>query len=178
MSKIRLISDFHLGHANILKFAPMRGGTDVQSHSEWLVAQWNSTVHKTDVVWVLWDICFDKKHLKYLKQMHGQKVMLWGNHDKFPVTAYQPYFHQIFGFRKKWGFWVSHSPIHLCELRGRGNIHGHVHQNSVRKDDGELDERYVNVCVEALNGKPIAIDDVKVAFQMAQVKCRHVPSEK
>jgi calcineurin-like phosphoesterase family protein len=155
MSTVRFISDLHLGHEKILQFSPSRGGDCVVSHSEWLVDQWNSVVGKNDTTWVLGDVCFNKNHLKYLKMMKGQKIMVWGNHDKFPLTKYQEYFHLVYGFRKKYGFWISHAPIHEQELRGRRNIHGHVHSQSIP------DPRYINVCVEALNGIPITLEEIK-----------------
>jgi len=161
MGTIRFISDLHLGHLGILKFSPQRGGDCVDTHSMWLVEQWNSVVAKNDHVWVLGDICFNKNHLKYLDAMHGQKIMLWGNHDKLSLNQYQKHFHLVYGFRKKYGYWISHSPIHPCELRGKLNIHGHVHSNNVLGEDGLPDPRYVNVCVEAVNGKPISLDEIK-----------------
>ena len=163
MGTVRFISDLHLGHKSILKFSPTRGGTDVQSHSEWIVYQWNSVVKRNDYVWVLGDVCFDKMHMHYLKQLRGQKVMLWGNHDKFSLNRYHEYFHLVYGFRSKYGYWISHPPIHPNELRNRNNIHGHVHMNNVM-DAGVIDPRYVNVCVEAIDGQPISLDAINVRF--------------
>lgn len=157
---IRFISDLHLGHKNILNFCPNRGGTDVQSHNEWLVHQWNSVVEKRDHIYVLGDICFHGDDLKYLRQMRGQKTMIWGNHDKFSLPTYQEYFHQVKGFMKKHGFWISHSPIHPRELRGKKNIHGHVHQHHILTADGDIDPNYINVCVDALDGKPISLEEL------------------
>jgi len=149
MSKVYFISDLHLGHKSILKFSPSRGGQDCKTHAEWLVKQWNSVVTKRDLVWVLGDICFDNKFLPYLKKMNGSKHLILGNHDKFMLSEYAKYFNKIHGFIKYKGFWLSHSPIYAGELRNQMNIHGHVHNNSVP------DKRYINVCVEALNGVPI-----------------------
>jgi calcineurin-like phosphoesterase family protein len=173
MTNCYFISDLHLGHKNILDFCPDRGGTNVDEHSEWLVEQWNSTITKRDVVWVLGDICFDKKHLRYLKQMNGQKHMIYGNHDTFSLPTYQPYFNTIRGFTKKSGLWLSHAPIHPYELRGRVNVHGHVHQHTVQKyyigSDGNEhridDPSYINVCVDVLKGKPIHIDEIRTRIE-------------
>lgn len=168
MGTVRFISDLHLGHKNILQFCPDRGGTDVQSHSEWIVHQWNSVVKKNDYVWVLGDIAFDGNHLHYLDQLRGQKVMLWGNHDKFTLPTYQKYFHLVYGFRKKYGYWLSHAPVHPQELRGKPNIHGHLHQHLVMGSAGEHpklpDPRYVNVAVDQCDGKPISLDDINLRF--------------
>lgn len=57
------------------------------------------------------------------------------------------------------GFWLTHAPIHPCELRGKRNIHGHVHDNSVKRGMG-LDERYINACLEVNNFKPVKFQDI------------------
>lgn len=152
MSKIYFISDLHLGHKNILKFSPSRGGTCMKSHAEWLVDQWNTVVLKRDIVYVLGDVCFDKKYLHYLKQMNGQKNLILGNHDEFNLDIYKNYFNNIHGFKRYKGYWLSHAPIHTEELRGFDNIHGHVHSYTLK------DRRYINVSVEAVNGIPLSID--------------------
>lgn len=164
MSKVYFISDLHLGHKNILQFSPQRGGHDVITHSKWLVDQWNSVVTKNDSVWVLGDVCFDKDHMKYLKQMKGQKNLILGNHDKFGLEVYQQYFNKIHGFMKYKGFWLSHSPIHPQELRGKLNIHGHVHSKDILTTEGYImpDLRYLSVCVEATDGVPMDLDDLLI----------------
>ena len=162
MSNVFFISDLHLGHKNILKFSPTRGGTDMQSHSEWLVDQWNSVVTKQDLVWVLGDVCFDIKHMAYLKKMRGTKHLILGNHDLFSLQVYSEYFNKIHGFKKYKNVWLSHAPIHAGSLRGIANIHGHLHQGKVTMFNlqGELvlDPRYHNVSVEQLNGVPVSLE--------------------
>lgn len=167
MSNVFFISDLHLGHKKILEFSPMRGGTCNHSHSDWLVDQWNSVVGKRDVVWVLGDVCFDKNHLKYLKKMNGHKHLILGNHDEFSFEVYRQYFNKIHSLVKYKGFWLSHAPIHPDELRGKINIHGHVHNKTIsittpyyndlmRSDDN----RYFNVCVEANLGVPVSLESI------------------
>ncbi len=156
------ISDLHLGHRNILKHSPGRGGVTVQGHTEWLVTQWNSVVKsdKRDVVWILGDVIFDETHAWALEAMKGRKKLVRGNHDYFKMEFYLKYFEEIHGLYKKYGFWMSHAPIHPDELRGKKNVHGHVHQNII-KQGYKPDERYISVCVEACNGTPIPLDVIK-----------------
>lgn len=66
------------------------------------------------------------------------------------------------------GFWLSHAPIHSDHLSGSHNIHGHLHSNSVYEivDINGFatpikDQRYINVSVEQLDGKPISFEDIK-----------------
>lgn len=156
MSNVFAISDLHLDHRRILEFSPSRGGSNIDEHNEWLVAQWNSVVQKRDVVYVLGDVAFSKESMGlYLPRMKGQKFLVRGNHDKFDPQLYLQHFANIYGIIKKHGYWMSHAPIHPQELREKRNIHGHVHSKTIP------DDRYINVCVEALNGVPLCLEDIK-----------------
>lgn len=157
MSKVFFISDLHLGHRSICKFSgPLRGGfTEVDDHDNWIVEQWNKVVTKHDLVWVLGDACFDRKKMPLFKRMNGAKHLILGNHDEFGIQEYLKYFNKVHGFLKYKGTWLSHAPINPLQLRGKWNIHGHVHA-------GTLDDlRYINVAVEALNGIPISWDTLQ-----------------
>lgn len=157
MSKVLFISDLHLGHESITSFAGhLRGNTTtVDDHDKWIVEQWNSATSKNDLIWVLGDVCFDKKKLPLLKRMKGNKHLILGNHDTFSLETYAPYFNKIHGFTKyKGAAWLSHAPIHPSELRDKWNVHGHLHQKTVD------DYRYICVSVEHLKGKPICWEDL------------------
>ena len=159
MSTVRFIADLHLGHKNILKFAgDYRIGPTIHEHDWWLVRQWNRVVTTRDFVWVLGDVAFDVEALDVLNYMNGTKGLILGNHDKFDLGVYRKYFKEIHGFKKRNGFWLSHAPMHPNELRGRPNIHGHIHQN-IEVLDG--DTRYIPVCVELCAGCPVSIDDIR-----------------
>lgn len=160
MQQVFFISDLHLGHKKILDFSPNRKAKTVDEHSEWLVTQWNSKVGKKDLAYVLGDVCFDKKHFKYLNEMHGTKKLILGNNDKFSIKRYLKYFKSIHGFKKKYNFWLSHCPIHDSERRNRINIHGHTHDDIILDLKGKPDPNYVNVCVDPLNGIPIGLDEI------------------
>jgi calcineurin-like phosphoesterase family protein len=159
MSRVFMISDLHLGHAAVLKFSKERVGETIEEHDEWLRDQWNSVVYKRDLVYVLGDVAWNHESLAMLSQMNGQKTLIMGNHDKMEVGYYLEYFARI--RPSPWsykGFWLSHCPIHPLELRGRGNIHGHVHSKLIP------DSRYVSVCVEALDGVPKLFTEIKEEY--------------
>ena len=69
------------------------------------------------------------------------------------------FFDEVYGFHKYKEFWLSHCPIHPQELRGKYNIHGHVHHNNIP------DKNYFNVCIEALNGLPIKLDEIRAIIK-------------
>jgi len=154
MSRVFFISDLHLGHKGILNFSPNRQGTTVEEHDQAIVSLWNSVVTKRDIVYVLGDVCFDMKCLPLLSEMRGTKRLIRGNHDKFDTNVYLKYFDLIQGFMSYKGFWLSHCPIHPTELRGRKNIHGHVHNNIIQ------DENYISVCVESCQGVPVLFESI------------------
>lgn len=169
MSDVYVISDLHLGHKNILKFAgTFRYGSTVDEHDDWLVEQWNSVVTKRDWVWVLGDVAFNKDALHLMQMMRGNKRLILGNHDMFPLGLYNKYFVSIHGLVSKSvngrRAWLSHAPIHQDELRGCKNIHGHVHMNYIVKQNDDYkyarDDRYVNACVEASYGVPRKLTDL------------------
>lgn len=152
----RFAADLHLGHKKILQFAgDYRGGTTVEEHDDWVVDSWNGTVGKRDPVYILGDVAFSREGLERVRELQGQKFLIQGNHDLFSLEAYQDVGLKVIGFRKYKGFWLSHAPIHPDELRGCKNIHGHVHQNTL------ADDRYINVSLEAIGGKPISIHELK-----------------
>lgn len=155
--QIFFISDLHIGHKNILNFSPCRYGENINEHDRWIIAQWNSVVRPKDIVYCLGDVVFDINKIEMLNELNGQKMLVRGNHDKFPIEVYLKYFNNIYGMLGYKGFWLSHCPIHPDELRGKRNIHGHVHNSSIP------DDRYINVCVEALNGVPISLDQLRVS---------------
>jgi calcineurin-like phosphoesterase family protein len=156
-AKVYFISDLHLGHNKILNFSgDYRGGTTTEEHDEWIINQWNSVVTKRDVVYVLGDVAFTREGLDKCRQLHGYKKLILGNHDKYMVSEYMTRgFKILSGIVKYKRFWLSHAPIHPNELRGLINIHGHVHSQSID------DLRYINVCVEPLNGIPLFLEELR-----------------
>lgn len=156
MPNVYFIADLHLGHRKILAFSKgHRSGTTTEEHDEWIIKQWNSVVHKRDIVYVLGDVAFGRHHLEKFKRLNGKKVLVRGNHDKLSTATYLEYFTNVLGSFKKYNFWISHFPIHPHSMQDKFNIHGHVHFKGVR------DKRYINVSVDALDGVPIDIQQLR-----------------
>lgn len=171
MTKVMFISDLHLGHKNLIEgkkfsfdFGRFRVGETIEEHDEKLVDRIASSVNKRDILYILGDVVVfhkDVSKLHMLSRIPGELRLVLGNHDLFPVKEYFGIFNQIEGFMKYKKSWLSHCPVHPAELFNKFNIHGHVHINSIPDFDGEsYDKRYINVCVEALNGYPISYQDI------------------
>lgn len=156
-AKVYFISDLHLGHNKILEFSgQFRGGNTTEEHDEWIIEKINSVVTKRDVLYILGDIAFTKDGLSKVSRINGIKKLVTGNHDKFSLSDYEAVGLKILtGLYRYKEFWLSHAPIHPDELRGKKNIHGHVHSKSIGGD------RYINACVEACGGVPIFLDEIR-----------------
>lgn len=176
MSKKWILSDFHFGHKSILKNSgPLRGGTTPEEHDDWLIHQINSTVKKCDVLYVLGDVAFDYESLKKMKRIKaGNRILVRGNHDLESTQKYLEFFSTVHGMISFKGvFWLTHCPIHPQELRGRINIHGHVHKQSILSQDGTPDPRYINACVEMTYGVPQDLDALLVKHKDAVIAERN-----
>jgi calcineurin-like phosphoesterase family protein len=165
MPAVFLVSDTHFGHAGVCRFlredgTKLRPWTDPNEMDEHMVKVWNETVKPTDKVYHLGDVVINRKALKTLARLNGDKVLIRGNHDIFRDTEYREYFREIRAYHVMNGMILSHIPIHPESLSRFGtNIHGHLHSNRVMKD-GTIDNRYHCVCVEQTDFKPILFEDV------------------
>lgn len=153
MSVIRFCSDPHFSHRNM---AIRRGFKDEIEMNEYIVTQWNKTVSKRDVTYILGDITMEKNDYEILNRLNGFKKIVLGNHDKpqhsINLAHYVNSVAGMIDFKdKEFGkIILTHCPIHPQELQYRFsfNIHGHVHENSID------DKRYINVCMEMIDYTP------------------------
>lgn len=192
MPNVFLTSDTHFGHVNICNFtnydgSPVRPWDSVEEMDEEMVKRWNDTVGPKDKVYHLGDVVINRKSLQILDRLNGDKVLIKGNHDIFPLKDYVKYFRDIRAYHVMNGFILSHIPVHKDSIARFGaNIHGHTHGNRVRKlrgvnvKTGELlysdaiDPDYFCVCVEQTDYTPIAFEDVveKIKEQGGQIGFR------
>jgi calcineurin-like phosphoesterase family protein len=155
LSNIWFTSDLHLGHKGA---ASHRGFTSVVEHDWTIISNLNSVVRKRDKLFILGDVCWNNKSLLLLNDIPGIKELIIGNHDTLSTNEYLKYFTKVHGFRKYDKFWLSHCPIHPQELiRGRGNIHGHIHTGGMT---GNLGHPYFNVNVDMNNMCPVNLDTI------------------
>ena len=159
MSIVRFIGCLHLNHLSIAK---RRGFEEAFLHDEWLISQWNKTVHKKDTVYILGDVTMETSKPYYmLDKLQGRKIVVLGNHDMHKHTReLLNYVESVAGMVDYKGFCLTHAPIHPCEMgRYRGNIHAHIHSNLLEEvivPDKYKDEDSVSIptlhkyyCVDA-----------------------------
>jgi calcineurin-like phosphoesterase family protein len=179
MPAVFLTSDTHFGHAGVCRFTEadgvtkIRPWTDPDEMDEEMIKRWNDTVRPNDKVYHLGDVVINRKSLKTLSRLNGDKVLIRGNHDIFRDDEYRMYFRELRAYHVMNGMILSHIPLHEASLGRFGvNIHGHLHSNRVKKARGidaktgatlystENDVRYHCVCVEQTDFTPILFEDV------------------
>ena len=181
MPGIFLVSDTHFGHAGVCRFThpddatvKLRPWTDPDEMDEHLVRVWNERVRRQDKVYHLGDVVINRRALKTLSRLNGDKVLIRGNHDIFPDREYREYFRELRAYHVMNGMILSHIPVHEASLGRFGvNIHGHLHATRVKRVQGmdadtgailygtDIDPRYHCVCVEQTpDFAPILFEDV------------------
>jgi len=179
MPSVFLTSDTHFGHAGVCRFTTatgekLRPWTDPAEMDEEMVKRWNETVKPNDKVYHLGDVVINRKALITMSRLNGDKVLIKGNHDIFDLSEFTPYFRDIRGYHVMNGMILSHIPINDNQMGRFGtNIHGHLHSNRVMKATGfdqetgkivygdEIDPRYISVCVEQTDFRPILFEEVQ-----------------
>lgn len=175
MARTWLISDTHFAHKNIYTFTKQDGITRVRPefHSakeadEFMISEWNRLVSPEDKVYHLGDVVFGGiENIKILRQLHGKKRLILGNHDNSNMKLYlEAGVQKIFGMRQMHGVWLTHAPLHWGEDHSServgkfiGNAHGHIH------DRKSPTPNHFNVCVEWTGYKPIEFDYVRSVFE-------------
>ena len=179
MPSVFLVSDTHFGHTGVCRFtrddgSKLRPWDDPAEMDEAMVKAWNERVKPPDKVYHLGDVVINRKSLKTLDRLNGDKVLIRGNHDIFRDVEYNQYFRELRAYHVMNGMILSHVPVHEASLGRFGvNIHGHLHYQRVKKARGvdaktgavlygtEIDPRSHCVCVEQTpDFAPILFEDV------------------
>lgn len=172
MSKTFVYSDPHFYHNNITKFTnydgtKVRPWDDSDKMTEEMIQWYNECVSDQDRVYILGDVAFTVAGIRRcVSQMKGRKCLIPGNHDPVKMRKYFDLFDDVRGYVQRSGFIMSHIPLHPhCLGRWKLNIHGHLHNNTVKKDEyddafTQVDLRYYNACVERTNFRPKLLDEI------------------
>jgi calcineurin-like phosphoesterase family protein len=174
MSKVYIISDVHFGHRNICTYRTHF--ESAESHDEFIFENIMKVASKRNVLWLLGDMFFDaavvEKYGRPVSEAFMQTNFIIGNHDtdntfrQESVRKAISLFDSVHSLHSKYGYWLSHAPIHPAELRRKAlNIHGHVHFQSIRKEDGSIDDRYFNACCENINYSPVSLQDISNGYR-------------
>ena len=154
----------------VTKLRPWDNAEEMDEH---LVKVYNERVKPNDKIYFLGDVVINRKALKIMHRLNGDKVLIRGNHDIFRDNEYREHFRELRAYHVMNGMILSHIPVHEASISRFGcNIHGHLHANRVMKARGvdtrtgeilysdEIDPRYYNVSVEQTDFAPILFEDV------------------
>lgn len=164
MSQVYLCSDPHFGHEHC---ARKRGFDSVDDHDQFIVNRWNEVIHKKDTVVIGGDIAMNKKHYHKLDQLKGRKIIVLGNHDeRQDVRSLLEHVDQVASvmrFTRSEKVYFTHIPVHPREFvkRMQFNIHGHLHEESVKTLGGTADDpRYICVSMEQIEYTPKTLEQL------------------
>lgn len=179
MSKVYVTSDLHLGHKNIYKYR--EEFTSMEEHDSYIFSK-IMELRKQDILLVIGDFLFDGSHYnEYIERLSKKKCrikLIMGNHDSKKLYNEGIIEMQLPLYQKK-NIWLSHCPIHPDEMRGRkGNIHGHLHKEVVKKDAIQLkygglitenikvpDTRYFNANIDVNNYEFLDFKEIEEYFK-------------
>jgi calcineurin-like phosphoesterase family protein len=170
MSNVFLVSDTHFGHQGVCRFlrndgSKLRPWDNANDMDEAMVELWNNTVGPKDKVYHLGDVVINRRALSTLARLNGDKVLIKGNHDIFRLDEYTAFFRDIRAYHIMDKYILSHVPVHESQLaRWDGNVHGHLHSNSLD------DLRYLCVCVEQTEFKPIPWETVREQMKQRKIQ--------
>lgn len=141
MSKTYFISDYHIGHTNVMRFDE-RPFKDLKDMEQKLIEKWNNKVQNDDTVYFLGDMfwCDDIKARAILKTLKGNKILIPGNHMKgVKNQENRKLFQGIYDYKElniddKFVI-ISHYPIFSWKNMRYNSIHlyGHLHNTKEQK---------------------------------------------
>lgn len=162
MNETFFTADLHLGHANSIRHGN-RPYSCVEEMDLDMIKIYNQTVSGSDTVYILGDV-FWKRHLHYLAQLKGKKILIKGNHDKASVDVYKQFteVHDILGRQINGQYIVMcHYPFRSWngKCHGSWHLHGHCHGRL-----GPNCERIMDVGWDVWK-EPITFDFVKLFME-------------
>lgn len=178
---IWFISDLHINHDKDFVWG-VRGFSNVEEMNKALVERFNSKVQPDDDVYILGDSLMGESKVDYLSQLHGKIHFLIGNHDTDNrIALYESLGWENLGYAivikipGKLRLYLSHYPTLLSNTtRDRiWGVHGHTHSF-----DSFQFPKTINVAVEATNGYPISLDELREMMKSDKAIAKLLEEEK
>ena len=170
MSMIYLITDTHLGHANMVKHCGRPA-----NFTKLIYNNWSKKVRHDDTVIHLGDIAWTEPDLQKMMKLPGRKILIRGNHDKRRTQEYLDMGFILVADELTMDFdgmkvLFTHKPKfgHTADI----NIHGHLH--SLHRED--ISRLYWPLSLEHMGYRPIALNQDVLHQLHSWVAKKHVPS--
>ena len=160
------ISDFHLGHANIIKYCG-RPFKSLEHMNREIIRRHNERVKPKDTVFFLGDFCFKNtkggkkgegdllKAEEYLKQLNGRFIFIKGNHDNNNSlkTIINSVVIELGGMKIN----LVHNPADI-NPNYKINLVGHVHEKWKFKKCKKVD--MINLSCDVWGFKPMRFEEI------------------
>jgi calcineurin-like phosphoesterase family protein len=158
---IFVISDLHLGHANIIRYCSRPFlYSDVDEMNSVLIRNWNSVISPETRVYHLGDLRYGKESLPiphYRDQLTGTITFIEGNHDDHELDTERSVVLEYDGLR----FLLLHDPADAPPAFDGWVIHGHYHNNDLRNFPFlNMKERRINVSAEVIGYVPLGLREI------------------
>lgn len=178
---IFFISDFHIGHKNVIRYDGRPFADIDEMHTE-LIKNWNSVIGENDIVYYLGDLAFCRDEITkwFIYSLKGKINFILGNHDKMNHIVKFGRFDQIYEYgtevfikddelksaRGSNGYQqivLSHYPI-LSWNRAHYSsyhLHGHSHGNLLKTYPDFYKRKVMDVGCGCIGYTPISYIQVK-----------------
>lgn len=160
MAEVYFLGDCHFGHRNILQFRPQF--KTIKEHDDFIIDNINKVVSKRDKLILTGDTCFNRDALDCLRRIRCPAIhFVFGNHDDYNIDFKNEVngICWVSGDFKYKEFWISHIPLHAEELRGKFNIHAHMHGSTLSDT-----KRYISTSCEQVGYTPISLQQIRDRF--------------
>ena len=155
-----ICADTHIDHKRICEYRPQF--KTVKEHNECIMDNLMSKLNKRTKLFILGDAAFTLRGHEMLGKLPGFIHLIAGNHcterggcNMRELARIYDRVDAAFSYGTgKNKFWLTHIPIHPMELRGKRNIHGHMHGKIIP------DSNYINVSLEQINYMPLDIEEI------------------
>ena len=180
--------DTHFSHRNVINYCNRPFETAAEMNEK-LIENWNKVVTKSDIVYHVGDVAFEKDHDKLdrlLSRLHGEKHLVWGNHDKgLKGTKLLRHFHSLSDIKTivvpyQKNDTVSRQRIVMCHYAmrvwdqshyGTLQFHGHSH-GTLSPTKNQLDVGVDNAFLLCGEYRPFSLEEAMqsaMSYQTSQV---------
>ena len=166
---IFLISDLHLGHANIIRYCSRPFlVSDVAEMDRVIINNWNSVISPESRIFYLGDLRYGEQALstkEYRKKLNGNITFIRGNHDDAEMGTVPSSTLNHKGFR----FFLVHDPADIPPDFNGWTIHGHHHNNDLQHFPFiNFVDRRINVSAEVIGYVPVGLNEICTLIQSRQ----------
>lgn len=175
-SRLWFVSDYHLGHANIIKY-DKRPFSGINEMFDVIVQNHNQLVGPSDNVYFLGDHSWSDMFVDLaMRKMNGRFHITWGNHDKAAKKKkhlFASYGDLMEVRHEDFSIVCCHYPMRSWNKSHHGSwhLHGHCHNNLPRHG------RSIDVCIAGHDYKPWSFEEVKQIMLEIDRNIEHHPKK-